>query len=552
MSMEQEIWHIESGGHIVDTNFEELTTKIEHGELLRMDRVSKGNLRWIEAGKVPSLMAVFNALDGEQAPKPVITLTKLGPTSMPGGSTVRRTPNSGPNTTVASVSAVNAAPVCAMHEDMPASYVCDTCFSNFCKACTKSFGTTVKICPYCGAMCSSIEKIETARVEAVKHSDAMSSGFGFGDFISALAYPFRFKVSLVLGALMYMFFSIGTGAAGFGGFIMMGAALGSYMLMNTLRFGVLANTVENFAQGKVDSDFMPAFEDFSVWDDVVHPFFLSIGVGIASFGPLILLSIVTFFFALNSATGAMNGIQSDAARAVNPSLPSAAIAAKQSQAVRELVNRTNERQKQRIEEMSELSASTEGNNVAQQSTPYTNAGGSDRPVVDQSEETVMRANELIQKTQKAQLEAALGKTPETRSAEQWALVKQILAYGFVFLLIGGLCLLWGLFYFPAACAVAGYTRSFTATLNPSVGIDTIKRLGVDYVKILLMGLAIMIMSGGISGILAIIFLPFNMPGLGNLPAGVIGSLFGFYFSVVFSCVLGFAMYKASDRLKLPS
>ena len=36
-------------------------------------------------------------------------------------------------------------------------------------------------------------------------------------------------------------------------------------------------------------------------------------------------------------------------------------------------------------------------------------------------------------------------------------------------------LLWAFFYFPAACAVAGYTRNFGSTLNPRVGIDTIKR-----------------------------------------------------------------------------
>ena len=41
-----------------------------------------------------------------------------------------------------------------------------------------------------------------------------------------------------------------------------------------------------------------------------------------------------------------------------------------------------------------------------------------------------------------------------------------------------------------------------------------------------------------------------MPGVGNVPARAIGSLFGFYFSVVFSCVIGFALYKASDRLQL--
>ena len=68
------------------------------------------------------------------------------------------------------------------------------------------------------------------------------------------------------------------------------------MLANTLTFGILANTVRNMAQGKLGLNFMPSFEEFSLWDDVMHPFFLSIGVYISSFGPIIALIAVTFFF----------------------------------------------------------------------------------------------------------------------------------------------------------------------------------------------------------------------------------------------------------------
>jgi len=110
--------------------------------------------------------------------------------------------------------------------------------------------------------------------------------------------------------------------------------------------------------------------------------------------------------------------------------------------------------------------------------------------------------------------------------------------------------LWGMLYFPAACAVAGYTRSFGATLNPAVGFDTIRRLGIYYVKILGMGLLILIAYSFIAGTLETVLAPFDLPNLGNLPAKAISGLFGFYFTVVFSCVLGFALFKASDRLKL--
>jgi len=87
-------------------------------------------------------------------------------------------------------------------------------------------------------------------------------------------------------------------------------------------------------------------------------------------------------------------------------------------------------------------------------------------------------------------------------------------------------------------------------LNPTVGLDTIRRLGVDYIKILFMGLVIGSISLFIGGVLSIVLSPFDMPSVGNLPATAIGSIFGFYLSIVFSCVIGFALYKAAERLKL--
>jgi hypothetical protein len=41
-----------------------------------------------------------------------------------------------------------------------------------------------------------------------------------------------------------------------------------------------------------------------------------------------------------------------------------------------------------------------------------------------------------------------------------------------------------------------------------------------------------------------------MPSIGNIPAKAVGSLIGFYFSVVFAVILGFALYKNSEKLKL--
>ncbi|HEX3100925.1 MAG TPA: hypothetical protein VHQ01_03985, partial [Pyrinomonadaceae bacterium] len=485
------------------------------------------------------------------------------------------------NTQLPSPTPVAAVPdVCSVHPDAPAKYVCDTCSNLFCKTCPSSYGGTVKICPFCGAMCRSFAEIEAKAQETYSFQSLASEGFGFSDFGRAIAYPFKFKTSLILGALMFMMFSIGQGVVGFGGIFMMFSALVCFLLANTLTFGVLANTVENFAQGKVDVNFMPTFDDFSLWDDVVHPFFLSIGVYISSFGPLAVVMLIAFFFLvgsvkpeINGKQPEMNGMQSDAARTVAPELPYAANAVQQSEKVKELLNKTKEAQKQRVAAIEEREKTAfegvEDNREIQpaqsvSSPGFSNSTDSHNPsaikiptpspvqaiTTDPDEESFDRTNKMIQDAKKAQLESAVGKTPETIAKERTELIQKFIGYGVIFLLIAGVSLLWGLFYFPAACAVAGYTRSISATLNPLVGLDTIRHLGLDYVKILLMSLVLVIASGFVSGMLGVAFHAFDMPGVGNIPARAIGSLFGFYLSVVFSCVIAFALYKGADRLKL--
>ena len=543
----QEIWQVESGGRIFEGNFTELTSWINDSSLLRIDRVRKGNLRWIEAGKVPSLAAVFNAKESGEPPlPPVITLTKLGPTSLPGEPAGNPPNYSVTPVTESVVQPIVDEPVCSMHPDVPAAFICETCCNQFCKACPNSYGGNVKICPFCGAMCKPLPKPEPVQAEFYYPE---VGGFGFGDFVAALAYPFKFKASLIIGAIMFMFLSLGQGAVSVGGIFMMWGAIASFMLANTLTFGILANTVENFSQGKVGENFMPSFDDFSLWDDVVHPFFLMIGVYISSFGPLLAVVLVAVFMITGTVKNEMNDIQPDTARIINPQLPYAANAAKQSEKVREILKQDIDRQKQRAADFEAqqeriMSAVESGEELNEQTLP--------RPLMpnELDEQRIADLQKMMEESRKAQLESVVGRTPEMAAKDTQALVARVLGYGLAFILIGGVCFLWGIFYFPAACAVAGYTRSFGATLNPTIGLDTIRRLGLDYVKILLMGLCLATASGVIGGTLAIVFSPLDLPGVGNLPATAIGSLFGFYFSVVFSCVIGFALYKGAERLRL--
>ncbi len=534
----QELWQVEAEGRIFDTTFDEMIVWIREGSLLPQDKVRKGNLRWIEASKVPSLNSVFNAAaSGLEIVPPVVTVSApdqpLAAVSSPFEPPVTLPP-AGEHVPTAATNS------CSVHPDLEPSYSCPACTSLFCKSCPKSFGGSVKICPNCGALCEAIGKPDPVRYRPVSHSTPVGS-FGFGDFAAAFAYPFRFKTSLFFGAVMFAFFSLGQAIVGFGGIFMLSAAITCAMLANTLTFGILANTVENMAQGKLGLNFMPTFEDFSLWDDVIQPFFLMIGVYISSFGPLAALFLIAFFFVAGSvgpAAKQMNPAQSDAARLVDPDLPYAANAAQQSQQVRDLLKKTSDEQAKRVQELDDRDIQPDV------TMP--------QPAVkDPADLEFERTNQMIQAQRKAQLEAAVGKTRETIASERAAMLKQIAGYGFLFLLLGGLATLWALFYYPAASAVAGYTRSFGAVINPLVGSDTIRRLGVDYIKILLMVFVLVVIAIVAGAVLSAVFVAFDMPSVGNIPAKFMGSFVTFYLSIVFAVILGSALYKAADRLELP-
>jgi hypothetical protein len=574
----QEVWQIDAGGQIYEARFDEMAQWIFEGSLLPQDMVKRGNLRWIEARKVPALLKFFNDRD-QGLPPPVFASTTDAQAGSENPSEITQnfapqqpfSPNpyqttisqpttnnfqSSQNPFDAPPSAQNfqnqatwqepvfsgqnqsfneppphefnlmpTADFCSMHPEAPSVFLCGTCGNGFCPACPKSYGGTVKICPFCGAMCKSVKEVQEKTQAAFQYDSDITKGFGFEDFFKALAYPFKFKTSLIVGAIMFMFFSLGQSAASMGNIFLTGAGLICLMLSNTLTFGVLANTVENFAQGKVGGNFMPSFDDFSLWDDVVHPFFLSIGVYLVSFGLVIVIIIGTVIWGLNQISNNISDSYSNPKNAkilTDPNSP--------------LNNNPNFKKQDELYGNGEMP--DENGMVNAQSNP------------GDTEEDVRRANELINRQRQKQLESDFGKTPETHRQEQQQMIEGFMKTGLPILILVFIGFLWGIFYFPAACCVAGYTRSFVAVMNPTIGLETIKLLGWDYVKIWFMGLIVLLMSFFIGMILGVVFMAFDMPMVGNVPAKLVGSFFGFYFSVVFSVILGFALYKNADKLNL--
>ena len=495
----KEVWQVDAGGQIYETRFEEMAQWVFEGSLLPQDMVKRGNLRWIEARKVPALAQLFNARDrGEPPPVFAVPVNvqesfdnqaatpnfASNPFETPPENHFQPSPNpfeaappqnfqnqnawpenhfqqSAPSFNEFAPQSFDEMPTadfCSMHPDAPTAYLCGTCGNGFCKACPKSYGGTVKICPFCGAMCKSVSEVQEKTQAVAQYERDMSYGFGAGDFFNALGYPFKYKTSLFVGAFLFVLFTLGQSAGGMGSIFLAGSGLICFMLSNMLSFGVMANTVENFAQGKIGGNFMPNFDDFSLWDDVVHPFFLSIGVYLVSFGLVIAIFIFLIIYGLNQVSNAISD-------SYDPYKSTKIVTDKDSPI------RNNPNFQQQDEMYGDGDMPDEEDIKRMQNRP------------GDTEDDVRRANEMINDYRKKQLESGLGKSPETEEAERrqfYQSLRNTTGVMAILLLIG---VGWGLFYLPAACLVAGYTRSFVATMNPLIGLETIKLLGFDYLKL---------------------------------------------------------------------
>lgn len=160
MENPNEIWQTSVNGQVYETDFAGLVEWIAGGSLQPQDKVRKGNLRWIEADKVPALHRFFNAREFETANQ-VVTSTNFQTSAPPqvqnfnAGQLQPVTQNfqaPPPPNFYKDLTPEAERKYCAIHTDANAKYLCQTCSNYFCKACPQNGS-----CPMCGAMCKSIE-----------------------------------------------------------------------------------------------------------------------------------------------------------------------------------------------------------------------------------------------------------------------------------------------------------------------------------------------------------------------------------------------------------
>jgi hypothetical protein len=489
MIAEVEKWRVSTIEGVFETDLDTLKQWIHEGCVLPTDKVSKGNLNWIEAGRAPMLRSTFNG----EVPAPSVTVSAENPADAKLPSSPDQSSHNQPgqfaetNQPVAAtvtLARATSSHVCYQHPERPTKHVCRACATPLCEECPKFVGTSkVAVCPLCGDLCSLFEQ---QRSKAL-HQEFQGSGFGFADFAHAVRYPLQHKVALLFGAGLYGFCLL----AGFRGRV----------VASVIMFGCISHVISQVAWGRLHRSFMPDFSAFSIVDDVVMPLVLGIGITIVTWGPTIVLVSVLVFGVISSGSASpADGLEPQGA--------------------------------QNSEQLDEeaLSILMDPDADPQKQAEASKKLDQLRPGYQMSKDAEKSQKELSDPTADLRMLMSYLQAP-------------ILM---VLLLLLSLC--WGIFYYPMALAVAGYTESFGSVINPLVGLDTIRRMGGTYFKAFGMVLVIQIVGFVVALIVAVITAPLTLPFFGNLPATFIDGSVTFYFNLVVACILGLSLFKCADRL----
>lgn len=502
MSAQAQQWRVNTIEGIFETDLDTLKQWIVEGCVLPTDKVSKGKLSWIEAGRAPMLRAAFNGEVAVTAPPPSVAAPEppplvaqpepfVAPPAAQPGHTVEADEDGWetfPPDDEQGQSQPFAAPrlgdVCHNHPDVTPQYVCRVCATPFCGDCPRFVGATkIPICPLCGDMCKPYAEVR----QMVERLDFQSSGFGFRDFARALRYPLEHKMALVFGAAVY-------------GFLQLAGVRGKVVAF-VIMFGCISHVISQVAWGKLNRSFLPDFSAFSLWDDLACPIGLGIGITIVTWGPMIAIVLALVF-------GVVNGPK------VSPLTPPAEMTALAPAAM------TTEDYNNLTEQNADPKKVEEAYAKFNRSRP----GG--------------QINDAAEKSKKELNDP----TADLRRMLNYLHVPVVL------LLLLLLSIVWGVFYYPMALSVAGYTEHFGSVVNPLVGLDTIRRMGATYFKAFGMVLLLQIVGVVVGVIVASITAPFSLPFFGNLPGNFIDGAFTFYFNLVIACVLGLALHKCADRV----
>ncbi len=532
---QNEIWQVDVNGQIYEAPLGEFRNWILEGAIAPTDKVRRGNLRWLEAGKVPLLFGVFQMrsqgvqptyVDASQ-PIQAVEETQVSKTlELPNlhNSADFSDLNSGTRIAKHEVVAVNIAAnnawgqnvsgshvkqnVCSIHNDTEPFYVCSSCSNLFCKTCPKNY-SSVRICPTCGEMCKPLMEVTQKADRQMTVSHDMQKGFGIGDLATALQYPFKRPVTLFVGGLLTSLLGIGLYlgfVSSMFGMIQTGAAaiLVCGIFYISLVYGSSFKVINLVTYGDYDDGFSLKNDDFSFFDNILHPAFL----GLATFAVTWLPMLVVVIFAIWSISSSVQQPTNSQFQITNEQNSKAGSVISEEESQHQI----------------NLQALVDANNPVEQ-------------------------QEALRKLNSAEAGLRGASVPDLNPKISEAAVTQAVKKAMPFLLAFILAALWGFLYFPLSLMVAGYTDSVGSTLNPLVGLGTAGAMGFNYFKAFCFYFLLLLIVGSVYRILGFALSPFS-DSSGNLPLQFFSGFVTYYLYLAIGCLLGLSMYKSSDKLAI--
>jgi hypothetical protein len=509
-----EVWQVEVQDRIYEAEIEEVIEWIKEGAVSPDDKIRKGNLRWLAAGRVPEFYKYFrdNSHDstielGEidafsQIERNGWTENELNEALEPPNPDNDNTSDE-PTNAPSAEQGLNAEAMkfCTTHPGNLTRFVCNICSSPFCGTCPNRFGS-VRLCPLCGGTCISYEEFEagirtqgalnkpyarkTIDIDEQKKNPA-DKKLRFRDIGDALKYSFAFPADLAFSAILFVIFYIGNSQFLLGGIMTTVAGLGSVLLSTMFSFGILTKILSNFTRGDFRESFRPRFHRKAFRGNFVRPFFLGVAVYFASFG---------LFFVMTGAAGIYAWYQ------FSSSLDNV-----------ETVMRG---------ERSNVDAKLRAVQINKSST---------------------NIDALVTQSRRDLINSTFGSDyfGENRQIEK--IVTSFMSLSVMLLTPIFLAFLFGIVYFPAASSVAITSGSLRETLKFSKCLEEIKEFGFEYVKIVF--ISIMFLTLTISTSLGAFFILSNLslPLVGAISALIIGGSLSFFGWTAFSYLLAITIYR---------
>jgi hypothetical protein len=495
METPTEKWQANLNGKIFETDLDILISWVSEGRVTAEDKVKKGNLNWIAAGRVPALRGHFQA-GGKLAGDPSAVKRELAP--QPGSapqSTLQATGEEKPRSVHDGGEATS--PDCRRHPQIPAEYICRVCQAMFCAQCPEFVGSSrIPTCPLCGDLCLRLSDQPKA-LDQPAPAIPSESNFGCNSLGNALRYPFKFPTALIVAACVYGFLQLGS-------IIGMRSGLMAVMLANGLLFGCLAQVVKQIAWGRFESSFLGGFDSFSIWDNAIRPTLFGFGILLVTFGPFLLLLVALMSGWLGNASDVPLTPARLESQAQQQGLTSDELKA--------LINSENpEKDAEVMRKLNKLRPANQAQDMVNEKTPQS------------SYETLLPvAGQFL------------------TGAPGWLLG--------LFLLV----LLWAIAYYPMALIVAGYSEDFGSLLNPMVGLDTIRRMGEVYLRVFLMYLVVQGLGFGLALLSSMATRFMTLPLMGNLPGRILNGIVTFYSSLAVAYLLGLALHDRAAELNIPT